>query len=459
MDRRSTSIVAPNSADLSSPPSKDSGRKDLEAHDVQKETAYEIGSGRIPDSWLQVAFILVTSLNSAYILGYSKLIMSFLGWGAGVILVFIGGILSLHNNALIANLHEVGGKRHIRYRDLAGHIYGRNMYWATWILQYANLFTINAGYTILAGQALKSIYVSLSTSTDMKLPYWIVITGIVCFAFAFFIPQLSALRVWLGVSATLTAIYIVIVLFLSMRDGYNRTTTKDYTIHGTKTEKLFNVISAIANISFIYNTGMLPELQATLREPAIRNMHKALYMQFTAGNCFLYLVMFIGYWAYGEGVSAYLLNDASGSKIVMTIANIAVFLQTIISLHVFASPMYEFWDTKFARKGEGAWSLYNMLVRVFARGGYLGLNTLVAALLPFLGDFTNLTGALSVFPLSFVLCNHMYLKVKGDKMSAKQRWWHWFNVTFFSAMAVAATVAAIRLIVVDSKAYSVFANI
>lgn len=47
-----------------------------------------------------------------------------LGWVAGVIGLIIATIVSLNASVLIANLHEFGGKRHIRYRDLAGYIYG-----------------------------------------------------------------------------------------------------------------------------------------------------------------------------------------------------------------------------------------------------------------------------------------------------------------------------------------------
>lgn len=87
------------------------------------------------------------------------------------------------------------------------------------------------------------------------------------------------------------------------------------------------------------------------------------------------------------------------------------------------------------------------------------INTFVAALLPFLGDFMSLTGALSTFPLTFVLANHMYLKAKKNKLSAIQKSWHWLNVVGFSCLSVAAAIAAIRLIVVDSRTYHLFADL
>lgn len=67
---------------------------------------------------------MCTGLNSAYALGYAGAIMVPLGWIGGVIGLMLAAVISLYANALIAKIHEYGGKRHIRYRDLAGFIYG-----------------------------------------------------------------------------------------------------------------------------------------------------------------------------------------------------------------------------------------------------------------------------------------------------------------------------------------------
>nr|DAD28381.1 TPA_asm: hypothetical protein HUJ06_029849 [Nelumbo nucifera] len=179
------------------------------------DTAHQISQ----DSWLQVAFVLTTGVNSAYVLGYSGTVMVPLGWIGGTIGLVAAGAMSLYANILLARLHEVGGKRHIRYRDLAGHIYGRKVYFLTWALQYINLFMINTGYIILAGQALKAIYILFRDDHIMKLPYFIAIAGFVCAMFAFGIPHLSALRIWLGFSTFFSLIYIIIGFTLSLKDG------------------------------------------------------------------------------------------------------------------------------------------------------------------------------------------------------------------------------------------------
>lgn len=75
-------------------------------------------------------------------------------------------------------------------------------------------------------------------------------------------------------------------------------------------------------------------VQSTLRKPVIKNMRKALLLQYTIGLAFYYGVSIVGYWAYGSSVSVYLPNELSRPKWAKVLANATVFLQTIISQHV-----------------------------------------------------------------------------------------------------------------------------
>ncbi|XP_076934744.1 proline transporter 1-like [Bidens hawaiensis] len=409
--------------------------------------------------------------------------MAPLGWVGGVVGLILATAISLYANALLAMIHEHGGKRHIRYRDLAGFIYGPKAYSLTWVLQYVNLFMINVGYVILAGQALKAIYVLFRDDDAMKLPYFIAMAGFACGLFAICIPHLSALRIWLGFSTFFSLVYIAIAVALSLRDGiftYSISITficgshflnriymlfigtkappRDYSIPGSDLSRVFTTIGASASVVFAFNTGMLPEIQATVRQPVVGNMMKALYFQFTVGVVPLYAVAFIGYWAYGNDADAYLLKSVDAPVWVISLANISAFFQTVIALHIFASPMYEYLDTRYGIKGSAV-AVKNLLFRVMVRGGYLALTTLLAAALPFIGDFMSLTGAISTFPLTFILANHMYLVAKRDKLTSMQKSWHWLNIIFFGLMSVAAAVAALRLIAVDSKNYSIFADV
>ncbi|RZC82197.1 hypothetical protein C5167_044984 [Papaver somniferum] len=375
------------------------------------------------------AFILTTGINSAYVLGYSGTVMVPLGWVGGSVGLVLAAALSLYVNVLLAKIHELGGKRHIRCRDLAGYIYGKNAYALTWAFQYLNLFMINIGYIILDGQSLKAMYVLFWDDHLMKLPYFIVIAGFVCALFSF-----------------------------PLNDE-KKASPRDYNIPGSIATKIFSCIGGFANLFFSFNTGMLPELQATVKQPVVGNMVKALVFQFTIGLVPMYAIPLMGYWAYGNETSAYLLNNVSGPVWVKAVANISSFLQSVIALPIFESPMYEYLDTKFGPTKGGAFSLTHISFRVLVRGGYLTINTIVSALLPSLGDFMSLTGAFSTLPLTFILANHMYLMAKKHKLSMPQKSWHWLNIAFFSVISVAAWVSAVRLILADSKTYNIFADL
>ncbi|KAL0321885.1 UNVERIFIED_CONTAM: Proline transporter 1 [Sesamum calycinum] len=238
------------------------------------DTAHQISQ----DSWFQVGFVLTTGINSAYVLGYSGAIMVPLGWIGGVVGLILATAISLYANALVAKLHEYGGRRHIRYRDLAGFIYGRKAYSLTWGLQYVNLFMINVGYIILAGNALKAMYVLFRDDNIMKLPHFIAIAGLACGLFAVAVPHLSALRVWLAFSTLFSLVYIVIAFALALKDGIEAP-PRDYNIHGTKASRIFTTIGASANLVFAFNTGMLRKYStdlsaATVRQPVVENMMK-----------------------------------------------------------------------------------------------------------------------------------------------------------------------------------------
>ncbi|KAJ8540470.1 hypothetical protein K7X08_030389 [Anisodus acutangulus] len=415
-------------------------------------TAHQVSN----DSWIQVGIVLGTGINSAFALGYAGIIMVPLGWVGGVVGLILSSAISLYASTLIAKLHEYGGRRHIRYRDLAGFIYGQTAYSLVWALQYANLFLINTGFVILGGQALKAFYLLFRDDHQMKLPYFIALAGFACVLFAIAIPHLSALRVWLGFSTFFSLVYVCIVIALSLKDGL-QAPPRDY-IPETKSSGIWATIGAAASLVFAYNTGMLPEIQATVREPVVKNMIKALNFQFTLGIVPMHAVTYIGYWAYGSNASSYLLNNVSGPIWLKGMANIAAFLQAIIALHIFASPTYEFLDTKYGIKGS-ALACKNLGFRIVVRGGYLVITAFLSALLPFLGDFMSLTGAISTFPLTFILPNHMYIVAKRKKLSLLQKSWHWLNIFFFSCISVAALVAALKLISVDSKTYYVFADL
>ncbi|KAF9606879.1 hypothetical protein IFM89_029478 [Coptis chinensis] len=81
---------------------------------------------------------------------------------------------------------------------------------------------------------VSAVYVLYSDDHALKLPYFIVMAGFVCALFAFGIPHLSAMRIYLGVSTVLSLIYnIVIACVLSFQDG-EQSSLEAPIVHGNR---------------------------------------------------------------------------------------------------------------------------------------------------------------------------------------------------------------------------------
>ncbi|PON85230.1 Amino acid transporter, transmembrane domain containing protein [Trema orientale] len=408
------------------------------------------------DSWQQVGLMLVTSLNCGYILSFSNLMLVPLGWTWGIICMLIVGFYTAYANWLLAAFHFVNGQRFIRYRDLMGYCYGRKMYYITWVFQFMVIILGNMGFILFGGEALKEVN-SILSDHPLRLQYFIVITGMAFFMFAFFIPTMSAMRTWIGVSTIITFSYTVILLAFMIKEGKTNS-EKEYEIPGSKVGKVFNGLGAISAIVACNTTGLLLEIQSTLREPAVKNMRKAIYLQYSVGLIFYYGVSVVGYWAYGSAVSEYLPKELQGPKWIKILINLAVFLQTIVSQHMYVTPIHEALDTNFLKLEESIHSKENVKRRFFLRLAFFTGNTFVAAALPFIANFVNLFGSLALIPVTFVFPSLIFLKVKGKTARLEQNLWHCFNVVLFSLLSIVTTISAIRLIVNNVRQYNFFAD-
>ncbi|CAK9203061.1 unnamed protein product [Sphagnum troendelagicum] len=430
---------------------------------------HEIGQ----DPWWVVGFNLVAASSSSYILSYPQLIMTHLGWIAGPIIMVLLNAVFFYNNCLLGSLHETGGKRQIRTRDLVGYIYGRRMFTAVWILQFTVLIVFCIGTFIWAGTTLEAIYASYSSDpSKISLSEWVAIAGACYSVFAFVVPTLHSLRLYSTISLGLTMIITFITIGISIKDGVKSGVARDYSIVGTKADKWFSAMGALSVIGFAFNTAILPELQADVRPPTARNIYKALGLQYTLGAIPIIGLTLIGYWAYGNVVSGFILESNSGPKWLVTVAKVAAFFQILVTLHIYALPMFEFFDSKFLKarrnlkpsgnvendvlQAGGHWSARTVLVRFLTRITFISITTLLGAMFPFFGDILELSGAVIVFPIDFGLVHHMYLKVKGKNFSLYRRTWHWLMIVTAVLLTIASVTGASRNIIAVASTYRIF---
>ncbi|CAM0884247.1 unnamed protein product [Alopecurus aequalis] len=409
------------------------------------------------DSWQQVGLLLVTGFNCAYVLSFSNLMMVPLGWGWGAACLLLIAGAAWYANWLLAGLHLVDGHRFIRYRDLMGYVFGTNMYYITWFLQFTTLLLGSMGFILLGGRALKAISAEFTGDSTPRLQWFIAATGAVYFAFAYFVPTISAMRNWLATSAALTVTFDVALLAVLVKDGRSSRQT-DYSIQGTQQEKVFNALGAVAAILVCNTSGLLPEIQSTLRKPSVSNMRRALALQYTVGAAAYYGISVAGYWAYGAAASEYLPNQLGGPRWASVLINATAFLQSIVSQHLFTVPIHEAMDTRLQRLDEGMFSRHNMARRLVARAVLFGVNVFVTALFPFMGDFVNLFGSFALFPLTFMFPSMIVLKIKGECDGRWHRLWHWAIIVVSSLLAVATSAAAVRLIAHNASVYRFFAD-
>lgn len=408
------------------------------------------------DSWRQVGLLLVTGYSCGYILTFSNLMLVPLGWTWGIISLIAIAAFSAYSSWLLAGFHFVNGQRFIRYRDLMGSLFGREMFYLTWISQIMILLLTNMGFILLGGKALKEINTEFGGS-PLRLQYFIIITGAAYFIFSILVPTISSMGKWLIISTVLTFTYIVILLALVIKDGLKSNRVIDYEVRGTNVSKMFNAFCAISAMVTCNAAGIIPEIQSTLRMPAVKNMRKALYLQFTVGLAFYYGVSIAGYWSYGSAVSEYLPEELSGPRWAKVLINSVVFTQSIISQHAFIAPVHEALDTKFLNLNKGIHSRENIKCLISLRAMLFTLNTLVAAALPFMGDFVNLLGSFLLIPLTFLFPSMIYIKVKRETTKINQVW-HWAIIFLFTLLTVVTTVAAVRLIINNVAKYYLFAD-
>lgn len=104
------------------------------------------------------------------------------------------------------------------------------------------------------------------------------------------------------------------------------------------------------------------------------------------------------------------------------------------------------------------YSTRNVVPRLIFRSLAVATAATIAAMLPFFGDINGFIGAFGFLPLDFVIPAVFYnVTFRPSKRSLR----FWANAAIagvFSAMAVVASVAAVRQIVVDAKDYRLFAN-
>ncbi|XP_062226587.1 GABA transporter 1-like [Phragmites australis] len=419
-------------------------------------------------SWLHCGYHLTSSIVAPPLLSL-PFAFAALGWSAGIICLVIGAAVTFYSYNLISRVlehHAQQGRRQLRFRDMATDILGPG--WGRYCIgpiQFLVCFGAVVASTLLAGQSMKAIYLIANPGGTIKLYVFVVIFGVFMLMLAQ-LPSFHSLRHVNLISLMLCLAYsfsaVAACIYLGTSD---RAPPKDYSITGDTSNRVFGVFNAIAVIATTYGNGIIPEIQATVAAPVTGKMFKGLCLCYAVVVTTFFSVAISGYWAFGNQAQGILLSNfmVGGKAIIpewlLVITELFTLLQLSAVAVVYLQPTNEVLEGFFSDTKEGQYAARNVVPRLVSRTVAVAFATTIAAMVPFFGDMNALIGAFGFMPLDFAVPAMFYnVTFKPSKKGIV----FWLNTTIavvFSALAVIASVAAVRQIALDANTYKVFANV
>lgn len=419
-------------------------------------------------SWLHCGYHLTTSIVAPPLLSLPFAFAS-LGWSAGMVCLVVGAAVTFYSYNLLSRVlehHAQQGRRQLRFRDMATDILGPG--WARYYIgpiQFMVCFGAVVASTLLAGQSMKAIYLIANPGGTIKLYVFVAIFGVFLVILAQ-LPSFHSLRHVNLVSLLLCLSYSLCAvagcIYLGTSD---RAPPKDYSIVGETHTRVYGVFNALAVIATTYGNGIIPEIQATVAAPVTGKMFKGLCLCYAVVVTTFFSVATAGYWAFGNAAQGLLLNNfmVDGKPVIpvwlLLMAELFTLVQLSATATVYLQPTNEVLEGLLSDPKAGQYAARNVVPRLVSRTMAVAFGTTIAAMIPFFGDMNALIGAFGFMPLDFAVPALFYnLTFKPSKKGFV----FWLNTAIavvFSAVAVVASVAAVRQIMLDAGTYKLFANV
>ncbi|KAK9282582.1 hypothetical protein L1049_010799 [Liquidambar formosana] len=420
-------------------------------------------------SWLHCGYHLTTSIVAPALLSL-PFALGLLGWVAGVIFLTLGAMVTFYSYNLLSIVLEHYaqlGLRQLRFRDMARDSLGPR--WGRYFvgpLQFGICFGAVIGGTLLAGQSLKFIYLLSSPNGTMQLYHFVFISGALMLVLAQ-MPSFHSLRHINLVSLVLCLAYSACTVSASIHVGTSKNApVKDYSVIGSRENRVFGAFNGISIIATTYACGIIPEIQATIAPPVKGKMFKGLCVCYAIVVTTYFSVAVSGYWAFGNQAMGTILanfmvdeNKALLPTWFLLMTNVFALLQVSAVTLVYLQPTNEVFEQKFADAKMGQFAVRNVVPRLVSRSISVVIATVLAAMLPFFGDIMALFGAFGFIPLDFILPMIFYNVTFKPSKRSLIFWVNTLIAVFSSVLAVVGAVASVRQIVLDAKTYRLFANI
>lgn len=419
-------------------------------------------------SWLHCGYHLTTSIVAPPLLSLPFAFAS-LGWTAGMTCLVVGAAVTFYSYNLISRVlehHAQQGRRQLRFRDMATDILGPA--WGRYYIgpiQFLVCFGAVVASTLLAGQSMKAIYLIANPGGTIKLYVFVAIFGVFLVTLAQ-LPSFHSLRHVNLISLLLCLSYSLCAVAGCIYLGSSKgAPPKDYSIRGGTSTRVYGVFNAIAVIATTYGNGIIPEIQATVAAPVTGKMFKGLCLCYAVVVTTFFSVATAGYWAFGNAAQGLLLNNfmVDGRPVIpewlLLMAELFTLMQLSATATVYLQPTNEVLEGLLSDPKAGQYATRNVVPRLLSRTAAVAFGTTIAAMIPFFGDMNALIGAFGFLPLDFAVPAIFYnLTFKPSKKGVV----FWLNTAIavvFSALAVVASVTAVRQIILDAGTYKLFANV
>ncbi|XP_058760616.1 GABA transporter 1-like isoform X2 [Vicia villosa] len=379
-------------------------------------------------TWKHAAFHVATTIATPAAYAPLPFALASLGWPLGVSSLVSATLATWYSSILIASLWKWNGDKQLTYRHLAQSLF---------------------------------VYKHYHSDGKLSLQHFIIFFGIFELLLSQ-LPDIHSLR-WVNALCTFSTIgFAGTTIGVTIYNGKKiDRTSVNYSLQGSSASKSFKAFNALGTIAFSFGDAILPEIQNTVKEPAKKNMYKSISAAYTVIVLSYWQLAFCGYWAFGSQVQPYILASLSIPEWTVVMANLFAAIQICGCFQIYCRPTYAYFEGSIkSNKSPGHFPLRSQLIRLFYTSIYMSLVTLIAAAVPFFGDFVSICGAIGFTPLDFVFPALAYLKAgsiaKNSKIGILMKLLNILIATWFSIVAVLGCIGAIRSIVEDIKNYRFF---
>ncbi|KAL6778815.1 Lysine histidine transporter 1 [Auxenochlorella protothecoides] len=415
-------------------------------------------------TWFQGCYYLVATVGAPFTLSLPNAFAR-LGWAGGTTTVLVAYLATLWCATRMAHLHEFGGVRRTRYRDLGvavlGPRLGRALVTCLQLVVNTGMCTI---YPVICGQALQGAYTALcglraGTHCLPSLSPWIAgFSGAQLLLVV--LPDIASLAPVQAAGALTTLGFCFLAVLGCILHG--RDADVSYAIAGSVAGRLFPAFSALGSITLLFGNTVLVETQAVLaaRPSAVPPMRRAALVGYTVICALVLAVVLSGYWAFGAGVDSLVFNSIRHPIWLVVLGNFLLVGNGLAGYLMFAHSVFDWVDTRIALahwtglEYRDSWAV--IAKRLSFRWAFVAATGFLAVALPFITDLMGLVGSVGYAPLCFILPCVMWMMARGAALRRWERALCLLIAALFVLVGLLAAVGSAWSIVDHATSYAFF---